>query len=158
MASRLKRSRSQISTSPCRSSEIGRVKSSMETMDLPWTIEVALEISCLLLLRLLPLCGALILVGRSGHRLLRHRLLVLVHRLLEARLLVRRDEAEDAPKLEVEEPVDAGQQCRYDPRLAEGPGQSARKEKQGRLAAVRGEPVEVLLRPPRDGSDAELDA
>ena len=80
------------------------MKSSMETMDLPWTIEVALEISCLLLLRLLPLCGALILVGRSGHRLLRHRLLVsvhrlLVHRLLEARLLVRRDEAEDAPKL-----------------------------------------------------------
>ena len=75
-------------------------------MDLPWTIEVALEISCLLLLRLLPLCGALILVGRSGHRLLRHRLLVSVHRflvrvhrLLEARLLVRRDEAEDAPKL-----------------------------------------------------------
>ena len=79
-------------------------------MDLPWTIEVALEISCLLLLlRLLPLCGALILVGRSGHRLLRHRLLVsvhrllvhwlLLHRLLEARLLVRRDEAEDAPKL-----------------------------------------------------------
>ena len=56
--------------------------------------------------RLLPLCGALILVGHSGHRLLRHRLfvnvyrlLVRVHGLLEARLLVRRDEAEDAPKL-----------------------------------------------------------
>ena len=28
--------------------------------------------------------------------------------------------------LEVEEPVDAGQQCRYDPRLAEGPGQRLR--------------------------------
>ena len=59
-----------------------------------------------LLPRLLPLCGALVPVGHSGHRLLGNRLLmpvcrlrVRVHGLLEARLLVRRDEAEDAPKL-----------------------------------------------------------
>ena len=59
-----------------------------------------------LLLRLLPLCGALIPIGHSGHRLLHHWLpmhvywlLVRMHGLLEARLLVRRDEAEDTPKL-----------------------------------------------------------